>query len=39
VDCDEELDIYPKRNSVVVERMYSKFKLNCGIFCHGSIKC
>jgi hypothetical protein len=33
------LDMNPKRNSVIIERMYSKVKLNCGIFCHSSIKC
>jgi hypothetical protein len=27
----------PQRNSVVIERMYSKVKMNCGIFCHSSI--
>jgi translation elongation factor EF-1beta len=27
-----KLDVNPKSNTVVIERMYSKVKLNCGIF-------
>lgn len=34
-----KLGMNPKRNSVVIERMYSKVKLNGGIFCHSTMKC
>jgi hypothetical protein len=35
----EKLGVNPKTNEMVIERMYGKVELNCGIFCHSCIKC